>query len=331
MIMFIFTRCWKRTFIKNLYSVKKDQSMTRFFAVAALFSFLLIIHLQGQTPVPNGDFETWITYTGYQNPQFWDTPNQAIALALPFGTTVVTKSTDHESGSFSARLESKQLTLPSLVVPGVVTLGTLTINIFTQTFSITGGVPITDKPTHLKGFYKFQPKGGDSCAIGIGFTKWNNGTRDSVGIGAFSTHDTVNDWTPFYAWIDYVLPEQPDTFDILAISSAVSSPTAGTVLYIDNLSLDYTTGINREDPSARLDIYQDREGHRILVYFDFEKPETTEIQLFNMTGQMVMDIPAETVLKGRRIMNYEGFTTGIYVLEILHGGNRYCKKFFISD
>jgi hypothetical protein len=305
--------------------------MTRFFTATALFSFFFIIHLQGQTPVPNGDFETWITYSSYQNPQFWDTPNQAIALAFPFGTTVVTKSTDHESGSFSARLESKQLTVPSLVIPGVVTLGKLTINIYTLTYAITGGVPINDKPTHLKGFYKFQPKGSDSCAIGIGFTKWNNGTRDTVGYGLFSTHDSINVWTPFYAWINYILTEQPDTFDILAISSAVSSPTAGTVLYVDNISLDYTTGINREDPSAGLNIYQDREKHQILVYFDFEKPETTEIQLFNMTGQVVVNTPAETVVKGRRILNYEGFTTGVYVLEILHGGNKYCKKFFIND
>jgi len=305
--------------------------MNRFFAVLAFFSFLLVIHLQGQTLVPNGDFENWTSFGSYENPQYWDTPNQAIAIALPFGTKVVTKSTDHESGSFSARLESKQLTLPLVVVPGVVTLGQLTIDIFTQTFAINGGVPIHDIPTHLKGFYKFQPKGGDSCVIGIGLTKWNNGVRDSVGIGAFSTHDTVNVWTPFSAWIDYVLTEAPDTFDILAISSANSTPTAGTVLYVDNIYLDYTTGINREDPAADIDIYQDREEQQILVYFDFEKPEVTEIQLFNMTGQAVGKTPVETLMKERRILKYKGFSTGVYVLEILHGGKKYCKKFFIND
>jgi len=305
--------------------------MNRFFAVLALFSFLLVIRLQGQTLVPNGDFENWTSFGSYENPQYWDTPNQAIAIALPFGTKVVTKSTDHESGSFSARLESKQLTFPQLVVPGVVTLGTLTINIFTQTFAINGGVPIQDIPTHLKGFYKFQPKGGDSCVIGIGLTKWNNGVRDSVAIGAFSTHDTVNVWTPFSAWIDYVLPEAPDTFNILAISSADITPTAGSVLYIDNIYLDYTLGINREDPAAGIDIYQDREEHQILVYFDYEKPETTEIQLFNMTGQVVVKTPVETLMKDRRILKYKGFSTGVYVLEILHGGKKYCKKFLLND
>jgi len=305
--------------------------MKRFFVVAALFSFLFELNLQGQTPVPNGDFESWTNFGSYENPQYWDTPNQAIALLLPFGTKVVTKSTDHESGSLSARLESKQLTFPSVIVPGVVTLGHLTIDIFALTYTLNGGVPITDRPTHLKGFYKFQPKGGDSCAIGIGLTKWNNGTRDSVGIGAFSTHDTINIWTPFSAWIDYVLTEQPDTFNILAISSADSTPTAGTVLYVDDIYLDYTVGINREDPAAGIDIYQDREEAQILVYFDFEKPEATEIQLFNMTGQPVAKTQVETLKKDRRILSYKGFSTGIYVMEILHGGKKYCKKFFINN
>jgi hypothetical protein len=304
--------------------------MKRFFAVLAFFSFLLVIHSQGQTLVPNGDFENWPSSDIYGNPQYWDTPNQAIAIALPFGTKVVTKSTDHESGSFSARLESKQLTTPLVVVPGVVTLGTLSIDISTQTFALNGGVPIHDIPTHLKGFYKFQPKGGDSCVIGIGLTKWNNGVRDSVGIGAFSTHDTVNVWTPFSAWIDYVLSEAPDTFNILAISSANSTPTAGSVLYVDNIYLDYTLGINREDPAAGIDIYQDREEQQILVYFDFEKPEATEIQLFNMTGQVVVKLPVETLMKDRRILKYKGFSTGVYILEILHEGKKYCKKFLLN-
>jgi hypothetical protein len=304
--------------------------MNKFIAVSALFLSLMAVHLYGQTPVPNGDFENWTSSGSYENPTGWDSPNQAISLFLPFGTKVVTKSTDHESGSFSARLESKELTFPPMVVPGVVTLGILTIDLFAQSFTLTGGVPITDQPTHLKGFYKYSPKGGDSCAIGIGLTKWNNGTRDSVALGSFSTHDTITVWTPFSAWIDYVLTEQPDTFNILAISSADSFPTAGTVLYVDGLYLDYTTGINREDPAAGIEIYQDREEQQILVYFDFESPEATQIRLFNMTGQAVAGTPPETLVRGRRIVNYGGFSTGVYVMEILHGGKKYCKKFFIN-
>jgi hypothetical protein len=309
----------------------KEHCLKFFFAVIVILSFSVMNGVQGQTSVPNGGFETWTSYGSYENPQYWDTPNATIAFSLPFGTKVVTKSTDRNSGSFSARLESKQLTFPSLVVPGVVTLGTLTIDLFALTYAVNGGVPITDKPTHLKGFYKFQPKGGDSCAIGIGMMHWNGTGRDSVGIGIFSTHDTVNTWTPFYAWIEYVLPDQPDTFNILAISSADSTPNAGTVLYVDDLALDYTTGINQNDPAAGIDIYQDREEQQFLVYFDFEKPEATEIQLYNMTGQVVAGTSVETLVKNHRIISCKGFSTGVYVMEILHGGKKYCKKFFIND
>jgi hypothetical protein len=309
----------------------KDMLLKRLFWVIVVLMFSRVVTVNGQTPVPNGGFETWTSFGSYENPQFWDTPNQSIALALPFGTKVVTKSTDRNSGSFSARLESKQLSLPSVVVPGVVTLGTLNIDIFAQTYSISGGVPISDKPTHLKGFYKYSPKGGDSCAIGIGMMHWTGTARDSVGLGIFSTHDTVNTWTPFITWINYVLPDQPDTFNILAISSADSTPTAGTVLYVDDISLDYSTGINSNDPAAGISIYQDREEQQILVYFDFEKPQSTGIQLFNMTGQAVAGFPAVTLKKDRRILNYRGFSPGVYVMEILHDGKKFCKKFILND
>jgi hypothetical protein len=304
--------------------------MRRCFLLLA-FSSILSIPAIAQTPVPNGDFETWITTGSYQNPQYWDTPNAAIAIALPFGTKVVTKSTDYQSGSYSARLESKQLTFPSMVVPGVVTLSTLTIDLFAMTFSLDGGVPINDVPTHLKGFYKYIPKGGDSCAIGIGLSKWNGTSRDSVGLGAFSTHDTVNVWTPFSAWIDYVMTSAPDTFSILAISSADSLPTAGTVLFVDNLYLDYTVGINEDDPAAGIDIYQDRENREILVYFNFVRPEATTIRLYNMMGQTVASVPAENIQKGSKIIGYQCFSRGIYILEILHGDKKYCKKFVFNN
>jgi hypothetical protein len=29
-------------------------------------------------------------------------------------------------------------------------------------------------------------------------------------------------------------------------------------------------------------------------------------------------------------MSYSGFPDGVYIMEILHGGKKYCKKFFIN-
>jgi hypothetical protein len=298
--------------------------------VVCLTGGILLGVVNGQTPVPNGDFENWISYGGYSNPQFWDTPNQEISSIPFFGTTVVDRSTDHESGQYSAELESKHITFPPLDVPGFITLGNLTIDIVNLSFVVTGGAPLTDNPTHVKGFYKYLPKGGDSCLIAIGVFKTVGSHTDTIGSGYYSTKDTVNDWKPFIFYISYDTVCQPDTMNIFALSTAKDTVTPGTILFLDDISLDYTVGIGTDDPSRGIDIYQDKETRRIMVFFDFPHPETTVLRLYSMTGQCVAECPAETILKDSRILNYSDLTSGIYVLEILHNGKLYNKKFFID-
>jgi hypothetical protein len=297
-------------------------------------AILLFMNFQvamiAQTVVPNGGFETWINHTGYEDPQSWDTPNQELTSIPFFGTTVVTKSTDHEAGSYSAKLETKHITLPPLDIPGVITEGNLTIDITSGSYLVTGGVPITDNPTHLRGFYKFLPKGGDSCLIAIGIFKTTAGVRDTIAAGYFSTHDTVNDWTPFSAWIDYLVTTQPDSMNIFALSSALEVPTPGTVLYLDEISLDYTVGVNEKDPAAGIAVYQDRETNRLLVFFDFRKGQETSLGLYNMTGQEVYSTRPGTIQKQNVGIPYDNLRPGIYILEVIHGNQKFTRKFIFN-
>ena len=300
-----------------------------------LYAFVLlyfgtVMTVKGQTLVPNGDFETWINYGSYSNPQYWDTPNQELMSIPFFGTSVVLKSTDHESGQYSAELMTKHITLPPLDIPGFITLGNLTIDITNASYTITGGYPLTDNPTHVKGYYKYFPKGGDTCLVAIGIFKTIGTVTDTIGYGYFSEKDSVTDWTPFIFWIDYDTICQPDTMNIIALSTAQETVTPGTVLYLDNISLDYTVGIGADDPNRGIDIYQDKETRRIMVFFNFPQPETTLVRLFSMTGKLVADTPAEMVTKGRRILGYEGLVDGIYLLEILHNGKQFSKKFYLE-
>jgi hypothetical protein len=243
---------------------------------------------------------------------------------------VVTKSTDHQTGSFSAKLETKTIPILGIVVPGVITLGTLTIDIVGGTYEISGGVPVTDTITHLKGFYKFIPKGGDSCAIGVGLTQWKNGVRDSVGIGYFSTHDTVTSWTPFSAWINIDSLSAPDTMNILAISSATETPTEGTLLYLDGLYLDYTVGTRDERPQAGIEVYQDREFFELLVFLDFPSEQLTSLKLYNMMGQVVENIPSAPRQKEKISLGYRNLRGGVYILEIVHNNKRFFRKFIFN-
>ena len=184
-------------------------------------------------------------------------------------------------------------------------------------------------PPTLRG-YKFQPKGGDSCVIGIGLTKWNNGARDTIGIGVFSTHDTIASWTPFSAWIDYSTTTTPDTMNILAISSATQNPTAGTILFVDDLYLDFTTNMNEQDPAAGIEVYQDKELREVLLFFDFPGPQATSLRLYNIMGQKIMEIPTRLIDKDREKFSYMTFRPGLYILEIVHNNKRFCRKFIFN-
>ncbi|MFZ4520601.1 MAG: hypothetical protein ACOYNC_02785 [Bacteroidales bacterium] len=293
---------------------------------------LTVTSLTGQTVIPNPGFENWTNFGSYTDPTGWDTPNNEL-MAIPFfGISVVTKSTDHHgAGSFSAKLETKHLALPPLDVPGFMTCGNLTIDLTAGTYIVSGGIPLLDMPTHLKGFYKYIPKGGDSCVIGIGLTRRNGSVTDTVGVGVFSTKDTISDWTPFSAWINYISPDTPDTMNIIAISTAQEIMTVGTILYVDDLYLDYTVGYDKTNPAAGITTYNDRETSRLMIFCDFINPEATEIKLFSMTGNEIRNQKGGSVKRDRFEIPYSGLSKGIYVLEILHDGKCFTRKFFLNQ
>jgi hypothetical protein len=301
--------------------------------ISASFSCLLMAAsvLQSQTVIPNAGFENWTQFGNYSNPTGWDTPNEELMQIPFFGTIVVTKSTDHHNtGSFSAKLESKHIIVPSLDVPGFMITADFTVNISTLTYTITGGVPINDRPTHLMGYYKYIPKGGDSCLIGIGLFNTSNGIRSTIGHAEFSTKDTISDWTHFSAWIDYDTILTPDTMQVFAFSTAQEDLTPGTVLYVDDLYLDYTVGFDKKDPASGISIFNDAETRRLMVFIDFPHAQSTSVKLVSMCGETVFSLRAETITRDRLQVPYACLSKGVYLIEVLHDGMVMTRKFFLN-
>jgi hypothetical protein len=118
--------------------------------------------------------------------------------------------------------------------------------------------------------------------------------------------------------------------NIIALSSAQEIPTAGSVLFVDNLFLDYTVGLDPADPASGINIYNDQETKRLLVFVEFDKAETTHARLFSITGQLLVDLPEEEIQNGKMVVPYDQFRKGIYILEVLHDGKRLVKKYFLD-
>jgi hypothetical protein len=119
--------------------------------------------------------------------------------------------------------------------------------------------------------------------------------------------------------------------NIVAMSTAQEVMTIGTTLYVDDLYLDYTVGYDKQNPSAGINIYNDLETKRLMLFFDFVQPEITTIRLFNMIGQEVSAISAGVIKNGKEVISYQDLRRGIYILEILHGNTVLTKKFFLNQ
>ncbi len=286
----------------------------------------------GQTVIPNAGFDNWTNFPLYSDPVGWDTPNYELNLIPLLSTVVVSPGPDRTgAGTYCARLETKHYSFPLAPtdIPGFMTCGKLTVDFATGSYVLSGGVPVVDQPTHLKGYYKYSPKGGDTCVIGIELTRTTGSVKESIGVGYFSTKDTVTDWTPFSAWIDYTGTEAPDSMNIIAMSTAQEVMTIGTVLYVDDFYLDYTVGTGKKGEPEGIRMYNDEETKRLLVFFDLPETERFTVRLIDMRGQEAVAPLSGEVRKDRQAIGYSALPEGIYLLEVLHDGSRFTRKVFL--
>lgn len=246
---------------------------------------LFIGHSMMAQQVPNGDLENWTEniLSGYWDPDGWQTPNQYTALISLYTTT---RSTDHVSGSYSARLES--LNVGGFVTPGVITLGHFIVDFPNNTAYLGGGIPFTHKPIALNGSWKNYPVTGDFTMIMVYFTKYSpaKGQTDTIGMGTMLGAETVDAWTNFSIPIEYWSPDDvPDTMNLHVISSNMLNLQEGSLMYVDNLSFEYEAGIGEFDQGVQTSVFPNPASENIT--FSLEEEVNAELSVFNNEGQRV--------------------------------------------
>lgn len=288
--------------------------MSKLTIITSILLLLSFITAHAQE-IPNASFETWVS----GEPVDWNTTNQNI-LGTQFDV-VNKESSNPQSGLYSARLEvlTKNIFLIGPVtVPGVLTLSQISIDVFQATFNISGGYPFTGMPQQLAGYLKYQPVGTDTCYYGFALSKWNNGTRDTIGFAADTVSGTIANWTPFQLPISYDIWAEPDTLSILFLCTNVNDQVVhtGTKMWVDNLSFIYgTVGIEGISFGKDYRIYADASTRQLIIDTHFETPRKLNIQLFNMAGQIVAARKKE-MATGREWLDTGHLTPGTYILRI---------------
>jgi hypothetical protein len=287
--------------------------------IYSLFFLLIFCAKSFAQQIPNSSFETW---TGGK-PDNWSTSNQNIPL-LGTITTVSKDLADPQQGAASAKLTVVKISVPfvgTYKIPGVLTLGKLNVDLVNQKASVSGGYPFTGRPLKLSGYFKYQPVKNDTCILGLGLFKWNNGKQDTLGFGAIDTFGIINTWAHFEIPIHYLSEATSDTVNILFLNSNPVDGVdhTGTAMWVDNLSFDYgTVGIEGVTPARDLRIYAEPNAKSLILEFAFEKQENLDISLFNMAGSLTNHWRRD-VQKSTEKLDVNNLSPGTYIIRISSG------------
>ena len=277
-------------------------------------------------PLNNGteSFENWETLEGGDLPEQWDGFNREIVMSgFPVGvvTTVTKDSLTPYSGNYAAKLTSQSV-LGGPAVPGILTTGNLIIDFNAQTGDIVGGVPFGQRPSSFQGYFKHYPNPYDTAIISVTFK------RQGVEIGGGSLYltDSVDTWTNFHVPIQFTTSQTPDTMIVfISTSTRRANVPMGSVLFVDELSFDYSTGIENSDSEEQVKVYPN--PSRGLVTVNAPLKEACSLFLFDMSGNLVFEDYG--YFAGRQL-NLQGLSDGVYFLKVQGSQRSYSQKIVLQ-
>jgi hypothetical protein len=301
--------------------------------------------------IPNGNLENWYNVVvnptlNYDDPGTGPTDNwlgtlNSLALVPPTawgpGPVTVFKTTDKYSGTYAAKAVSNIFPLGPVTVfiPGMI--GTAIMD--NAGLRALMGKPCPDcKPLRFKGYYKFEPVNGDSCVALILLSKWNATAkkRDTIGYGKMVQHNAVSTYTKFEIPVNYTGSGIVDSITVLVISSAGinvvdfmgSVGQVGSTMYVDELTLDYTAGIQQVlMPEVAVNAYPNPASD--ILHIDLSKAvKDGSFEIYNSTGKLVGSyglsssgntIPVYSLVNGayyyRLVSGKELLNTGSFVIK----------------
>ena len=276
--------------------------------------FLIVLFGKAQT-LPNNDFENWEDMGNYEEPEFWNSPNQ---LTVNLGAVGVTKSEDAYSGNYAARLETIDLLGGSLQVPGLLTLAEMSFQGF-DGVSFSGGYFLQENVSRLTGMYKYAGVDGDSASVVIYNFRHPQGEEiDTIGTGFTFLYD-ASDWTAFEVIMVNNNTHLPDTFNVMIFSSGSEDMHIGSALFIDSLIIETNTGIiDLWNPIAPLHVYPNPAVEMVNFQANEEAAER-ELFIFDANGRMLRktDFCNKTVQ-----LNIKAFKPGLFTYSVIEKGRR---------
>ncbi|MFI5150528.1 MAG: T9SS type A sorting domain-containing protein [Bacteroidia bacterium] len=293
--------------------------------LSVLFLFAGVISYAQQ--LTNSGFETWSGSPSAPSP--WGTLDQGMTNAGLTGSSYVTKSTSPNTGSFAATIKTQAAPIVGTITSGAMIYGTITVVISTGK-AVFRGLPYTGMPTSTSYYIKGTLNAADTCGIFIMLSHWNTGTgkRDTLGKGI----DTVTSLTASYVMrtvpVKYTISGTPDSIQYIIASSAKKTPAVGTVITVDDVNLNFATGIQPlAFGQSENNAYPNPARDQITLSGLNEKAKF--IAVYDITGRTLC---TKEVTGKTHTLDLENFRNGMYIYSILDEQNRVIKssRFIVS-
>lgn len=267
------------------------------------------LNANAQNPLPNSSFETWETVNAgigsYSEPVDWNSANTCSYIV---SISSVTQSTDAHSGSSSAKLETKQAGV--VLIGGVLSTATMVCNPANP--GITGGLPYTERPDSLVGWFKYTPQGADTAYIQFILFDANG---DSVSYTKHKLIGTHTSWTRFSAPISYLNNNAVAVASFLANSSwgnsNIGQAVVGSIMYLDDVELVFATGIDEQALNTQVSLFPNPSNG--VLHISNNSGSELRFELMDITGKTVQ---RTQVGMDNTMVNVDQLAPGMYLYRL---------------
>ncbi len=258
---------------------------------------------------PNPGFENWTQVGNHFDPNNWNTLNPNTGILGVFTCTRATGADVH-SGTYAIKLTTKSVF--GVTANGIASTASL---ITTPPYGVTGGIPYTQRPDSIVGWYKSNP----ISTADSGFVQFVllDGANDTVGfVRNYMPNTPVATYTRFSMPITYFSTATPVLSYWILSSSNPVTPQVNSSIIIDDIDLIFNpSGINEASEIAPFQILSNLIDDEIEISNTSGK--STQMKIFDSAGRLAF---IKDVQPGSERISLQQLNSGVYFYKFEQAG-----------
>ena len=243
------------------------------------------------------------------------------------GNYSATKTADAYDGNWA-------LLLKNVAISANDTIGYITNGIFGNN-GPQGGMPISQNPNLVTGYYKYLPVGTDTAFALAMITRYDTAHDSTITLETeLIKLPPVNTYTQFSIPFVYNSFPYADTLNLTFAAGNFFNNTerVGSQLFLDKLEMFYVPLKVNESymKSNSVNVFPNPGKGLYFVNLSLEKSQLVNIELYNENGQNIYSEKMNYTVNSTNTLDLSSYAKGVYYLKITSDNNIFNKKLIIQ-